>query len=210
MKKLFSLFAVFAMFAFVACEEPVEEVEKYNKIFYTTSDGAVVAPTTPEALDVVIVSNTYENGEGVITFDGDVTTIGENAFRDIATLTSIVIPESVTYIGKTAFHGCVGFENVVIPNSVTELGEGAFTGCDGLLSVTIGEGVTAIRDYVFSFCEQLTDVYCRPTTPPEAGFGMFLMNADDRLIHVPAESVNEYKFFWETYVDDIVADESGY
>lgn len=210
MKKLFSLFAVFAMFAFVACEEQVEEIEKHNKIIYTTSDGAAVTPVATDVFGVRIVSNTYENGKGVITFDGDVTTIGEEAFANCSTLTSVTIPESVTYIGRNAFHGCVGFENVIIPNSVTELGEGAFTGCDGLLSVTIGEGVTVIRDYVFSFCEQLTDVYCRPTTPPEAGFGMFLMNADGRLIHVPADSVNEYKFFWEVYVDDIVADESEY
>lgn len=200
------MFAVFAMFAFVACEEQVEEIEKHNKIIYTTSDGVAVTPMATDVFGATIVSNTYENGKGVITFDGDVTTIGEDAFANCLSLTSVTIPERVTYIGRNAFHRCEGFENVIIPNSVTELGEGVFAGCDGLLSVTIGEGVTAIRDYVFYSCGKLADVYCRPTTPPEVGFGVFMLNAKGRLIHVPAESVEAYKAAWEYYADAIVGD----
>ena len=60
-----------------------------NEIWYTTNDGNVVNPTHPDAFGVNIVSNTYENGKGVITFDGTITTLGEGslAFLNFETLT---------------------------------------------------------------------------------------------------------------------------
>jgi hypothetical protein len=59
-----------------------------------------------------IVSNTYENGVGVITFDGDVTTIGNWAFGGCSALKSITIPNSVTSIGNKAFYNCSALKEV--------------------------------------------------------------------------------------------------
>ncbi|MBQ2992546.1 MAG: leucine-rich repeat domain-containing protein, partial [Alistipes sp.] len=124
-----------------------------NQIWYTSSDGNVVEPysgdynsnaTAMQTFGANITSNTYENGVGVITFDGDVTTIGGGAFRDCDALTSITIPDSVTTIGEGAFNSCDALTSVTIPDSVTTIGEGAFNSCDALTSVTIPDSVTTI------------------------------------------------------------------
>ena len=108
----------------------------YNKIFYTTSYGMrIETPTTDFGAN--ILSNTYDNGKGVITFDGAVTTIGNSAFEElflgILRLTSITIPESVTTIGESAFSFCE-LTSITIPQSVTTIGKGAFRNCKSLTS----------------------------------------------------------------------------
>ena len=102
-----------------------------NKIYYTTSDGKKLFPytTEPAAFGAILVSNTYEDGQGVLTFDDTITSIGYQAFKDCTSLTSITIPDSVTSIGYTAFDGCSSLTSVTIPEGVTSIGYTAFSGC---------------------------------------------------------------------------------
>ena len=93
----------------------------------------------------------------IIIGDG-VTRIGEYAFYDCSSLTSITIPNSVTRIGEYAFYDCSSLTSVNIPNSVTTIGEHAFDSCSSLTSVTIGNSVTTIGVYAFSECSSLTSV----------------------------------------------------
>ena len=51
-----------------------------NQIWYTSFDGNVVTPSNTDVFGATITSNTYTNDKGVITFDGDVTMIGEKAY----------------------------------------------------------------------------------------------------------------------------------
>ena len=63
------------------------------------------------------------------------TSIGEKAFYDCTSLTSITIPNSVTSIRHSAFAGCTGLTSVTIPDSVTSIGGAAFSGCCKLVEV---------------------------------------------------------------------------
>ena len=87
-----------------------------------------------------------------------VAAIGDWAFRDCTSLTSITIPDSVTSIGDGAFGGCSSLTSVVIPGSVTSIGDSAFFGCKSLTSVSIGNGVTSIGSWAFLGCSSLTSV----------------------------------------------------
>ena len=80
-----------------------------NKIFYTSSDGQVVEPyaETYWGEKTTIISNTYENGQGVIVFSRNLTAVGSDAFRDCDALTSITIPNSVKTIGHQTFYNCI-------------------------------------------------------------------------------------------------------
>ena len=106
-----------------------------NEIWYTSSDGNIVTLYTVEGLPT-IVSNTYVDGKGVIKCASDITSIGEYAFYDCTSLTSIEIPNSVTSIGTWAFRDCNGLTSVTIHNNVTSIGERAFSYCSGLTSIS--------------------------------------------------------------------------
>ena len=128
-----------------------------NEIWYTSNDGNIVNPYDTNYFPS-IVSNTYENGKGVIEFDRDITSIGDSAFRDCTSLTSVIIPDSITIIGLDAFSGCTSLTSVTIPDSVTSIGYGAFAYCYSLTSITIPDSVTSIGAWAFNGCEYLTSV----------------------------------------------------
>ena len=65
--------------------------------------------------------------------------IGDRAFRDCDSLTSVEIGDSVTSIGDYAFYNCSSLTSVEIGDSVTSIGYGAFLNCTSLTSVHISD-----------------------------------------------------------------------
>ena len=147
----------------------------FNTISYTATSKVELDSSAD--FGATIVSNNWDSttGNGIISFDGVITSIGEKAFNYCSNLTSITIPETITYIGKYAFEGCSSLISMTIPNSVTKIGEYAFYDCTGELlvncnisqyafynakitKVTIGEGVQVIDNCSFSNCSSLTNI----------------------------------------------------
>ena len=140
------------------------------------------------------------------TIPDSVTSIGDYAFEYCQYLTSITIPDGVTSIGGEAFYGCSSLTSITIPDGVTSIGGSAFRGCSSLISITIPDGVASIGYQTFYNCSSLKEVYCKSTTPPAGGSGMFSDNPWERKIYVPTESVEAYKAaeYWSDYADAIV------
>lgn len=78
----------------------------------------------------IIIS--YRAKEANYAIPDSVTSIGESAFSDCDSLTSIKISNNVISIGSNAFYGCISLKSINIPDSVTSIGDDAFRECDSL------------------------------------------------------------------------------
>ena len=140
-------------------------IQPNNEIWYTSSDGNVVTPhlgLTPcldaDGNQIPHVSNTYENGKGIIKFKKDCIQINEDAFCQCTSLTEIAIPNKVTSIGASAFERCTSLTGITIPDKVTSIGASAFNSCSSLTGITIPNSVTSIGASAFEQCTSLTGI----------------------------------------------------
>lgn len=127
------------------------------KIEYTSVGSTVIEPKI-EDFGATLISNTYENGRGVMLFDNVVTKVGAEAFAGCKII-SITLPNSVTSIEEKAFSGCTSLTNIMIPNSVLSIGNYAFWSCTSLTHVTIPENVTTVGICAFRECASLSAFY---------------------------------------------------
>ncbi|MBO7285041.1 MAG: leucine-rich repeat protein, partial [Alistipes sp.] len=164
------------------------------RLDYTTNDNQKLGVYPEDGYTVL--SHNYSNGQGIIVFFERLTTIGENAFYDCDSLTSMNIPNSVTSIGDYAFCGCDSLKSVNIPDSVTTIGEYAFVDCRGLTSATIGDSVTTIGEYAFANCQGLTSATIGDsvTTIGEYAFA-YCFNLTSVNIPNSVTTIGEYAFY---------------
>ena len=110
----------------------------------------------------------YQGQGGDVVIPEGVTSIGDWAFYDCLSLTSVVITEGVTSIGTGAFYKCSSLTSVVIPEGVTSIGDSAFEGCSSLTSVVIPASVTSIGKEAFEGCCGL-----KPENAPSISVSVF-------------------------------------
>ena len=118
------------------------------------NDGVLTITGEGEMTDYSYSNRSPWYGQHIkrIIIDDGVSTIGNEAFDDCYTLTSVTIPNSVTKIGTSAFATCIALTSITIPNSVTTIDAATFSGCSALTSVTIPNSVKDISERAFSHC----------------------------------------------------------
>jgi hypothetical protein len=125
------------------------------------ASGSLIIPSTYNGLPVTSIGeNAFENCSSVssITIPDSVTAIGTAAFASCFGLTSFTIPDSVTSIESATFAACSQLTSITIPDSVTSIGAGAFNICTSLTSITIPDSVTSIGSSAFQGCFSLTSI----------------------------------------------------
>lgn len=134
---------------FIVCKQ-----QENNQILYSTIDGEPLVISNEMSFgDARILSNKYGNGQGIITFDKNVTSFCLDGAKQ---LKSIWLPKSVTVIGKRAFMLCQNLDIVIIPEDVTIIGDLAFYACSSLTSVELPKNLVSIGERAFVFCARLT------------------------------------------------------
>ena len=123
---------------------------------YDPSDYSTPGLHTDAFGDKSITSHTFNNGVGIITFNGKVELIGDYAFENCG-ITYVGIPASVKEIGRSAF-ACQTLEQVFIADGseLETIGNFAFYN-SAITSFAIPAFVTKI-DFAFYHCYKLTTV----------------------------------------------------
>ena len=91
-------------------------------IYYNYVNNKTELKVTYQGSSYLSYSNEYTGAVNIpssVTYDGktySVTSIGDYAFRECSSLTSITIPNSVTTIGDDAFSLCSGLKKVIVPD----------------------------------------------------------------------------------------------
>jgi hypothetical protein len=119
-----NLFITLAIFADICSAEA--------QINYVVSGNTAYVTNSPNAAGNIVISNTYAGYP--------VTSIGDDAFKDCTSLTSITIGTNVTNIGDYALYYCSGLTSVTIGNSVTSISDDAFVLCSGLTNIVVNVG----------------------------------------------------------------------
>lgn len=122
-----------------AFEVKIEKTIPDNQIWYSSKNGMVMEPYNKNGFGAGIISNTYQDGKGVIVFDGNITSIGDEAFKNCRELTEISIPEQVSAIGQEAFYYCTNLVGVSLSGKVTSIGSDAFYYCTELSTLNISD-----------------------------------------------------------------------
>ena len=188
-----------------------------NEIWYTSSTGDIIeVDATAFGGEYSwkipsIVSHTYENGKGVITFDRAIDKIGYRAFngQPITTialpntiesieqyafsqseLTTITIPDGVTFLDSEAFYYCFDLRSVFIPDSVTSFGEDMFAGCIKLREIncqfaTADKRCLIVDNVFLGFAPAGISEYTIPTGVTKIGYGAFKRFENLKSITIP-------------------------
>lgn len=145
--------------AFEGCNDLVSVKVPVTDLSTFCNNKVIGQIRTSIAKPVSLIDN---NGKEIKDYviPNEVTTIGECAFGNCTSLTSVSIPNGVETIGNLAFYGCGGLTSLDIPNTVISIGGSAFNGCN-LTSVVIPSSVTSIG---YSCFEGLTSVTINSNT----------------------------------------------
>ena len=166
--------------------------------FWVDSLQYKVTSTNPAEVEVYSANSSITTAiiPAIVTYQGteySVTAIGEWAFYNRSSLTSVTIPNSVTTIEYWAFFNCSSLTSVTLGNSVTSIGGEAFSGCSSLTSVTIPNSVTSIGDFAFNGCSSLTSVTClRSNSPSLGGNNVFDGTPNNKTLTIPCGCESEY------------------
>ena len=149
--KLLKLAMLFAIVITIFALPQICKAETYGDYTYYVSNGEVSITDFSTSVTGAIEIPSEIDGYPV-------TSIGDYAFYNCKSLTSVTIPDSVTSIGYEAFYKCSSLTSVTIPDSVTSIGRHAFVGCSSLTSVTIPDSVTSIGSSAFYGCSSLEEI----------------------------------------------------
>lgn len=154
--KFFTLFAAFTLLfgANVMAQELTSGEFIVNGIKYN-------GDAETQTASVIGVEEGFAQAEVIIpeTVNGfTVTTVGDRAFANNKTITSVSLPNTVKSIEEKAFRGCTNLQSVSLGSSLETIGNDAFRLCENLASIDFPNSVYEIGEYAFYQCVSLRSV----------------------------------------------------
>ena len=190
----------------------------------TTEDGFVwKVGSSSGGVPTALTITGYTGEGGNITIPAEiggvpVTRIGDNAFKDNKSITSVTFPSAVSVsVGKAAFQGCSNVTSINL-GSVSTIGGWAFSGCSSVSKMTIPETVNYVDEYALSGMPNTTFIlpanmkfgsgskkvfetssvlYCHANTVTAQNFA--IVSSFTNYLHNKCISESAPDFVWQAY-----------
>ncbi len=157
------------------------------------------------------------NGMTVLNIPKTITNWASNSFSYLRAITAINVDNENTKMSsqdgilfdkaKTVLYlypACKSGDSYTIPSTVTRIAGRAIYAAKSLTSVVITENVTTIEGFVFQGCSNLVELTCLATTPPSITKYTFDDMPADKILYVPAGTLEAYKASdWNKYFTNI-------
>lgn len=175
----------------VTIGQNVSTIERYA-FADTNRITSITIPKNVETLGIWSFYHIYS--AQTLTFEGNkITEIPQGCFEGMA-IKELVLPSNIEVIGDDAFEDCLSLSSVTLSDNLTSIGNNAFRRCK-ISSVTIPSGVTIIGSGAFT--EATLTVTMTSSTPPIVQRDSFPFNPNvlpyKLTIYVPSDAVNAYK-----------------
>ena len=173
---------------------------------YSGTDTEIVIPTSYSILEdgVYITGNDYQ-----------VSIIGDNAFKNNTSLTSITLNDNITRIGSYAFYGCSNLRSFIIPDSVVSTGNYVFQKCSNLTSIVIGEKLTNFGIYSLYDTPKLKEIYYNVINHRSFTFSGSLFNdnslSEDAIVYIGSKvnQIPTYLFYKCSNLNQLIFKENS-
>lgn len=168
-------------------------------------DGEGVRPVIyiPDgALEAYLASDWSERYKSCIYFD--IEDIPADNIIKYTTTDGQPVSENFSDAMSHTFIDGVGY--IVYAEPVTTIDSYAFADCSSLRSITIPRNVTYIGQRAFGYCYSLSEVHCKPLTPPYLGYGAFDGVSSELTIYVPYVQTYSSNEYWRDYASILVSD----
>lgn len=115
--------------------------------------------------------------------------IGDSAFLNCGSLTSITLPDTVTTIEASAFNTCYNMTSIRLSNGLTTIGDRGLYNCLNLTYISLPDSLVTMGSNPFECCTRLMDIIISPDHPVFAMIDDVLFHkAEKKLICYPRSS----------------------
>lgn len=167
-----------------------ETVEYDGKTYTVTTigyqafdSGKISKVIMPNTITEIQSSAFNRSSVDSVSFSKGLKSIGDNAFNEASSLTSVVLYEGLEKIGDYAFstggyYSSPGLHRVILPNSLTDIGERAFQYQLNLNYVKLPENLKELKENTFHYCPSLKEITLPETLEiiGESAFGATALN----------------------------------
>lgn len=155
LKKSLSIFLTVLMLLSIAPANVITYVFAADAIEWTFDGENLVVSGSGELSSTYTSTEEWKNMQDKcvnVTIEGDVTIIGDNAFKDFTALKKVDVFSQIKTVGEYAFSGCSSLEEINLPDSVTIIDSYSFSGCTTLKNFVFPQNLVKINKWAFKDC----------------------------------------------------------
>jgi len=107
-----------------------------------------------------------------VQFHPSVIKVDDKAFHKCSKLREVILNEGLQYIGQDAFEECTSLTSITLPSTLTEIGMASFYECKKLKTICLNENLMWMGGYSFCRCTSLESITL-PSTVMDIGENSF-------------------------------------